>query len=154
MIRQALHLKHTEALIDNSHTDVNSVSINATSFNFQQKGWTSAFVETQSQVIQQHTVLASKKRANPSFHLLHVPHKLQMLGSSTKWSSVGSSPYWLNNIQHKSHSLSITNPSFPSKHQCPSPHCHAENDATGSKCYSNEDNRNKNANKSTRASVF
>lgn len=32
---------------------------------------------------------------------------------STKWSSVGSSPYWLNSIQHKSHSLSVANPSFP-----------------------------------------
>lgn len=44
-----------------------------------------------------------------------------LINVCTKRSSVGSSPYWLNSIQHKSHSLSITNPSFSSKHQRSSP---------------------------------
>lgn len=63
---------------------------------------------------------------------------------STKWSSVGSSPYWLNSIQHKSHSLSVANPSFPSKHRCPPlPLCHADCDVTRPKCCSHkEDNQN------------
>lgn len=64
---------------------------------------------------------------------------------STKWSSVGSSPYWLNSIQHKSHSLSVANPSFPSKHRCPPlPLCHADCDVTRPKCCSHkEDNQMK-----------